>query len=266
MYKLLLVTDRPEIAQAFADVQGWELMGFRAPRVVSSKEEAVDRLARHHADAIAIGLPVEEAVELVTVLMERYPLMPVMRAAKVPETVRADAVELGQILDKVRADYSNDRYDEAEKLQLIRHAYFRDLIGGKVHSVDAMVRRLRLLRSRMDTERACVLIRLGLPEGDGYLADHWRYGSDRLEVAMRNIFGAELAGMRILVSVLPDERLFLLACPMFGEDAPAVQDGLTDIVMDQTKKSIEHVRDYLDIDLSVASIRVLPSLAALVNE
>lgn len=266
MYKLLVVTDRPEVAGAFESVTNWELMGFRAPRIMSTVEEAVNWLPCHHADGIAIELPYEQAIALVLELLAHYPLIPVMRAAADPAVIRADVMELGQILNTVHADYSDDRYDKAEKFQLCRHAYFRDLLSGKVHDADAMVRHLRLLRSMMDTDRACVLVQLGLPEDDGYLADHWRYGPDRLEVAMRNLFGAELAGMRILVSVLPDERLFLLACPMTGQKAPEDERELVDVVLGQTQASIEHVRDYLNIDLSIASVQVLPSLQALVTE
>lgn len=263
MYKLLLVTDRPEVVRAFEGVSNWELMGFRAPRIVTTVEEALERLQRHHADGIAIELPYEQSLALVMELLANYPLLPVMRASDDPAQVKADVLELGQVLNMVTADYSDDRYDKAEKFLLCRHAYFRELIAGRVPDAEAVVRRLRLLRSRMDPDRACVLIRLGLPDDDGYLADHWRYGPDRLEVAMRNIFGAELQGMRILVSVLPDERLFLLACPMVGEAAPDSDDELTNAVLTQTRASIEHVRDYLDIDLSIASVRVLPSLTAL---
>lgn len=262
MYKLLLATNSPEIASAFQGVRSWETRGFKTPRVVGSTEEAIASLAKHHADGIAIGLPTKDAVELVAHLMERFPLMPVMRAAEDTDTVLADVNELGTLLNQLHADYSNDSPSEAEMMQLLRHDYFRKVIGGQIHDPDAMIRHLRLLRSRMDTDRACVLIQLGLPDADGYLTDHWHYGPDRLEVAMRNIFGAELEGMRILVSVLPDGRLFLLACPMFGEEAPALE-RLTDVVLAQTHSSIQHVRDYLGIDLKVASVRVLRGLTEL---
>ena len=266
MYKLLLVTDRPEVVTAFQGVASWESRGFKSPRIVASADEALESLSRHHADGIAYALPREQAIALTLKLIQHYPLLPVMRAADDTATVIKDVAELEALLNRTHADYSDDRYNYAEMLQLARHEYFRSVIGGQIGDPDAMIRHLRLLRSRMDTDRACVLIQLGLPDDDGYLADHWRYGPDRLEVAMRNIFGAELAGMRILVSVLPDERLFLLACPMFGENAPGVDQGLTDIVMAQTRASIEHVRDYLDIDLKVASIRVLPALTALCSK
>ena len=148
-------------------------------------------------------------------------------------------------------------------LQLCRHDYFRTLLMGEVHDADAMTRHLRLLRSRMDPERSCVLLELGHPEDDGYLALHWHYGADRLEVAMRNFFHAELAGMRILVSVLPDERLYLLACPMVGMEAPADPEQLLRLVREHAEENIDDVREYLRIDLRVTSARVLKNLSEL---
>lgn len=42
---------------------------------------------------------------------------------------------------------------------------------------------------------------------------------------MRNIFGADLYGMRLLVSVLEDGRIYLLACPMLG--SMELPDGIS---------------------------------------
>lgn len=266
MYDLLVVTDKTEVIEAFQSVKNWELNGYRKPRIVATPEEALERIATHRVDAVAIELPYDQSMVIVYKLLESYPFISVMRASDDPQLVMADAMELGQILNKVYADYSDDRYDKAEMFQLIRHAYFREILLGHIKDPEAMIRHLRLIRSRMDPERACVLIRLGIPEGDGYLADHWHYGPDRLEVAMRNIFGGELAGMRILVSVLPDERLYLLACPMVGEDAPTDHDELMRIVTTQVNDSISHVSEYLNIDLRVEKTEILPSLASLTED
>ena len=56
MYKLLLATDRPEIMNAFGAIGSWESLGFKAPRMVSSAQGAIDSLKRHHADGIAYAL------------------------------------------------------------------------------------------------------------------------------------------------------------------------------------------------------------------
>ena len=41
---------------------------------------------------------------------------------------------------------------------------------------------------------------------------------ERLEMALRNIFGVEVAGLRILSCVLPGERILLLGCPMLNHE------------------------------------------------
>lgn len=66
---------------------------------------------------------------------------------------------------------------------------------------------------------------------------------------MRNIFGAELQGMRLLVSVLENDQIFLLACPMIGCEGVLVGDSMTGVVAGHAQEAIEHVHEYLDIDM-----------------
>ena len=147
-----------------------------------------------------------------------------------------------------------------------KHEFFRALIGGEITSRADTLRFLRLLRSRMDPDKSAVLVQLALPEDDEFLRNRWHYGVDRLEVALRNFFGAELAGMRILVSVLPDDRIYLLCCTMLGEDGPGEDVDMTQLIIDHAQGSIEHVREYLGMHLRLASIRVLPTLVELAQE
>jgi len=119
---------------------------------------------------------------------------------------------------------------------------------------------MRLLRSRMAWDKPCVVLQLVEAQHSDYFHGRWHYGAERLEVALRNFFGVELEGMRMLVSVLPDERVFLLACPMLGEEA---SDSMTGLVSSHAQDCMEHVREYLDLDLKIASIRVLSALTDL---
>lgn len=144
-------------------------------------------------------------------------------------------------------------------MQLARHEFFRRVIGGKEKSRERIRKYLRLLRSRMDATRPCVLMRLAMPEDAGYLPNHWHYGPDRLEVAMRNIFGAELSGMRLLVSVLENETIYLLACPMLEHDAPA-PDEAERIVVEHAAWACEHVREYLGLEMEIDGVRRLSTL------
>ena len=176
-----------------------------------------------------------------------------------------EANHLRVLLNYIHADFAEDQHTTEERLKRSRHQYFRELISGEVGSVEELHSRLRLLRSRMDPSKPCILAELAAPADDDFLHGRWHYGPDRLEVAMRNFFGAELKGMRILVAALPDERIFLLACPMlFAEDTPQ-EESMTRIVTEHAQEAMAHVREFLDLDLHIASMRVLPSLDALIE-
>ncbi len=99
--------------------------------------------------------------------------------------------ELRSLLNRTHADFSNDSFGEADMLQICRHEFFRALLSGRIASKQDVINRMRLLRSRMDLEAPCVLVDLSLPDGTEYLSGRWHYGTDRLEVALRNFFGAE---------------------------------------------------------------------------
>lgn len=260
MYKLLLATDKPEIMEAFQAVNSWESLGFKVPRMVSTVQGAMDSLKKHHADGIAFAFDETDNDALMNHLSQEYPILPIIAAGRNAGQVTDAVVELRSLLNRTRADFSNDSFGEADMMQLCRHEFFRGLIGGKVAEKADVIRRLNLLRSRMSPDKPCVLLELAMPEGDTFLTGRWHYGSDRLEVALRNFFGMELEGMRILVSVLPDERIYLLACPMLGEEAV---DSISGVVHHHAEESIAHVRKYLGLHLTIAGIRVLPGLTAL---
>ena len=260
MYKLLLVTDRPEVREAFSAVEDWGRLGFKPPRMAAGVDEATDSLTHHHADAVAVALPPEEEKKLLTAMScPKWHLRPVLDAADSRDQVIRDVMELELLLSRTHADYSNDPYSEETMMQLARHEYFRRVISGRETSPERLHRYLRLLRSRMDPDRPCILVQLVMPEDDDYLSAHWRYGPDRLEVAMRNIFGAELSGMRLLVSVLESEEIYLLACPMLDRETPD-PDQMEQLVMEHAAWGCDHVREYLNMELEVDGIRRLHSL------
>ena len=117
MYKLLLVTDRPEVESAFDSIPSWEDLGYRMVRKVSGADEAMAHLKAHHSDAIALALPEKEEHRLIEYLNERYPYRPIMRATADPKDITVWARETEQLLNRTHADYSNDPYSEAEMMQ-----------------------------------------------------------------------------------------------------------------------------------------------------
>ena len=56
MYKLLLVSDREDILDAFARIDNWERHGFKQPHIRHDFEGMLDSLSKHHSDAIAVAV------------------------------------------------------------------------------------------------------------------------------------------------------------------------------------------------------------------
>ena len=262
MYKLLLVTNDQAVRDAFAAV-AWENMGFKQPRMAANVEEAIASLKAYHADAIAIALPAAEDAALIKKLMAQYPELPVMEAPEKRGEVEIRVLELRKLLVRLNADISNDSYTLADQMMVVRHEYFRAMMDRRIPTGKDVVRMLRLVRSKMDPHRPCVVAELKMPAGSDFLKGRWQYGPERLEVALRNIFGVEVAGLRILSCVLPGERIILLGCPMLNHELETEEDSMTGVVSRHVQDCIDHVDEFLGIDLSIEAMHVLPALTAM---
>ena len=265
MYKLLLVTNHQAVRDAFAAV-AWEDLGFKAPRTAQSVEEAQASLKAYHADAVAVALPAEEDAALYQALMEQHPDLPVMEAPDKRGEVELRTLETRKLLVRLNADISNDNYTLSDQMMVCRHEYFRAMMDRRIPSGKDVERMLRLVRSKMDPHRPCVVAELKMPEGSDFLRGRWHYGPERLEMALRNIFGVEVAGLRILSCVLPGERILLLGCPMLHHEMETAEESMTGVVSRHVQDCIDHVDEYLGIDLTIASMRVLPALTAMASD
>lgn len=265
MYKLLLATNNQTVRDAFAAVD-WENLGFKEPRVAATVEEAAGSLKAYHADAIAIAFPPEIDSELIGQLMERWPNLPIIEAPVNPGEVELRVLELRKLLVRLNEDISNDSYTQADQLMAVRHEYFRAMMDRRIPSAQDVVRMLRLVRSKMDPYRPCVVAELKMPDSSDFLKGRWHYGPKRLEMALRNIFGVEVAGLRILSCVLPGERIILLGCPMLNHKLETEAESMTGVVSRHVQDCIDHVDEYLGIDLTIASMQVLPALTAMASD
>lgn len=262
MYKLLLVTNHQAVRDAFNAV-AWENMGFKEPRMVTTAEEALASLKVFHSDAIAIDLPAEEDAQLYQRLMALYPVLPVIDAPDKRGDVELRALELRKLLVRLNADISNDSYTSADQMMVVRHEYFRAMMDRRIPTGRDVVRMLRLVRSKMDPHRPCVVAEMKMPANSDFLRGRWHYGPERLEMALRNIFGVEVAGLRILSCVLPGERIILLGCPMLGHEMETAENSMTGVVSSHVQDCIGHVDEFLGIELSIAAMHVLPALTAM---
>ena len=265
MYKLLLATNDQAVRDAFAAV-AWENLGFKQPRLAASVEDVLISLKAFHADAIAIALPAGEDAALIEKLLAAYPDLPVMAASARSGEVEKHVLELRKLLVRMNADISNDSFTPADQLMVCRHEFFRALMDRRIPSGADVERLLRLVRSKMNPNRPCVVAELKMPANSDFLKGRWQYGPERLELALRNIFGVEVAGLRILSCVLPGERILLLGCPMLCHEVEAEGSSITGIVSHHVQDCIDHVDEFLGIDLTIAAMHVLPALTAMARD
>ncbi len=264
MYKLLLVSNRQEVQDAFASFEHWEALGFRPPRTTDSCDNAVACLNMHHADAVAVALPEAERIRLMKAL-EEWPYLPVMQASEDPAIITRNLQETEQVLSRIHVDYSNDRYDIREQMLMARHAYFRRFLAGYSDDEQAFRRKLKLLRSHMDPDKQCVLMHLQLDEMNDYMEVQWHYGVERLEVAIRNILRAEKHGVRMLLSMDGGKDAYLIACPMLGSEKMTPEELLA-IAEEHVDNGIEHLREYLGLKIQKDRVVLLPCLYDLPEE
>lgn len=266
MYKLLLISDQDDVLNAFASIQNWELHGFKPPHIRHDFDGAVDSLAKHHADGICICVCPAEEDKIMEYLQEKFPDVSIFEPGRSEEEVLRYLSELRTLLNRIHADYFNERFNTRDKLQSIRHEFFRKVLNGRVLTSEDLHRNMRLLRSRMDADRPCLLIQVSESADQDQLEGRWHEGKDRLEAALRNSFAGDLNGFHILPTVHDDGRILVLACPLRGVDINMTVDEMTAMLTSYAAESITHMKDFFGVDLHITEIRVLPSLTALCGE
>ena len=266
MYKLLLVSDQEDVLNAFEQVGNWERTGFKPPHIRHDFEGTTDSLSKHHADGISIAVSSpEEEKKILAYLQEYFPNVSIFQAGHNREEVLRYLNELNILLNRIHADFSNDRFLETDMLQECRHDFFRKVMTGKISGSADLIRNMRLLRSRMDPDRPCLLVELLQPaDADGdKLEGRWHYSQDRLELALRNSFGGDYEGIHILPTVHPDGRILVLCCPLYGVQTLIAHDSMTAVLTSHIAGGVEHLKEYFGLELHIKEIKVLPSLHVL---
>ena len=264
MYKLLLITDQDEVLEAFNEVENWEMTGFKYPHIRHDLEGTKDSLAKHHADGIAIAVAPEEEEKILAYLQENFPTISIFQAGRNRQEVLRYLNELNVLLNRLHADFSNDRFTQADMLQECRHEFFRKVMTGRVSSREELIRNMRLLRSRMDADRPCLLIELNQKADDEeQLEGRWHYSQERLELRLRKFIGGDIDGIHVLPVVHPDGRIQVLACPLHGVETTLAGDSMTAVITEHIQNGIVHMKEYFGLELTLREIRILPALSAL---
>ncbi len=264
MYKLLLVSDREEILNAFSQISNWEIHGFKQPHIRNSYEGAKDSLRKHHADGIAIAMtdPAEEE-QILAYLQDNFPFVSIFEAGTNETDILRYLQELKTLLNRVRADFSNDHLPEADVLQQVRHEFLRKVIVGRVVDASELRRNMRLLRSKMDADSPCLIVELEQSAVlDDRLEGRWAYGENRLESALMYAFGGNYLGMHIFPAVYTSGRIVVLSCPLLGSDQRLSEENMKTAITSHIQDGVDYLKQYQGLDLHITDIRVLPALTS----
>lgn len=260
MYRLLIVTNDQCVKDRIAAMEGWESLGFKPPRVRSTVEEAVECMEKHPIDAIAVDADPAFA-PLYAFLDEKRPAMLLFQieptAEKQLETVR----EVSNLLARMNADDSNDDCNPAAMLDQQRERWLGKVIAGAEDSRADLARRLRLYRCHEEMNVPCVLARLAMPDDDTFLSERWHYGSERLEIALRNFFGRGHAHMVIHVAVVSRDEVRVLCYPQNAAEGLSESAAFTYI--QETADQIDH---YLGLNMKVLEMRRIDGLQVFASQ
>ncbi|MCL1854512.1 MAG: hypothetical protein FWF86_02165 [Clostridia bacterium] len=263
MYRLLVVTKEPRVQDMFTAMEGWEAMGFKPPRIRESVDEAMESMKKHQIDAIALDdHPAFES--LIGSLNETNPTMPIFEIADDADAQWAVCKEVYQLLAQLHADNSNDDMDRIHRFQLARERWIKKLLCGMAPTKKSILANHRLLRCDERADSPRLYVRLHIPQGNSFIAERWHYGSDRLEVALRNFFGQEHDYLRFYPAVLsPKEvRVMVSSKPECWNGEELEPEQALGFIQDV----LEQIEDCLGLSMKLAEIRRMDSLTAFAAE
>lgn len=211
MYKLLLVSDKAEIRSLYEGFAEWEKLGFERPAVAASAQEGISKLSHSRFDAVSSLLSVSEGKQFFAYLSRRPEMLGM-------ETARDEARLRREISSARRALSSRDAARQMKQVDDITRAmqgeFFCDLLRGAAMDVSRIDESMRSLRmSSVLAQRPAAMSSFRLPQGDYFLAEVWRYGRERLENALKNIFENGDERMHFVLLIINPHHMRLLGLP-----------------------------------------------------
>ncbi|MDR0896534.1 MAG: hypothetical protein LBN04_01630 [Oscillospiraceae bacterium] len=144
----------------------------------------------------------------------------------------------------------------------MRLDFWDSLWNGEITSAHALERRLRVLGLPLGADAPCCRCVLRLAHGDAYLDHIWRYGRDRLRVAVGNLLPSEDRGVVYGVCRLTPRHVYILACATPGMDMAALQARAAEDINALTRA----LEQYLDLQSDLKEILPVPSIVQMGGE
>ena len=260
MYRLLLVSDKEEIRSLYEHFSEWENLGFERPAVASSAQEGIDLLSHSRFDAVSSLPSVSEGKQFFAYLSRRPEMLGM-------ETARDEARLRREISSARRALSSRDAARQMKQVddftRVMQGEFFCDLLRGAAMDENRIDERMRSLKMQaIEASRPVATSSFRLPQGDYFLAEVWRYGRERLENALRNIFENNDEHMYFVLLIINPHHMRLLGLPreeMTKEEACAQMTAH----LNRCQASLEA---YFELTLDIKRIVGYDSLYALGRE
>ncbi|OQB35302.1 MAG: hypothetical protein BWY09_02358 [Candidatus Hydrogenedentes bacterium ADurb.Bin179] len=144
----------------------------------------------------------------------------------------------------------------------MRLDFWDSLWHGQISNAAVLSRRLTVLELPVTTDAPCCKCVLRLTHGDAYLDHIWRYGRDRLRVAVGNLLPMADSGVVYGVCRLTPRHVYILACATEGVDADTLQERAhLDI-----QRLVRSLDEYLDLRSELKEIVPVEALAKLAED
>ncbi len=260
MYTLLLVSDKEEIRLLYEGFSEWEKLGFERPAIAACAQEGISLLSRSRFDAVSSLLSISEGKQFFAYLSRRPEMLGM-------ETARDEARLRREISSARRALSSRDAARQTKQLDDFTRAmqgeFFCDLLRGAAFSDMHIDERMHSLKVRsVSAERPAAMSSFRLPQGDYFLAEVWRYGRDRLENALKNIFENGDERMHFVLLIINPHHMRLLGMPREEMSRQEVLDQMT-THLSRCQASLEA---FFELTLDIKRVVDYDSLYALSRE
>ncbi len=257
MYKLLLATDREDIVERFREIK-WPALGFHEPLYAANATEAIRLLQTKGLDAVGFYFLDSEAKLLSAYLHTERPSLPVYSVTDDPAQQQVFILELRSVLNRLHADISDVPYDDDAMRLLMRDELVHSLLCGEIVDFSVVERQLKLIRSHVSSTRPCMVYEMDMPQGEIYMSEH-AHAAERLERALRNnFFGRYIDHIFYAVAVLTPRHIRLAAVPEAGLEQDL--DDYERRANEHVAKSIEMIKEYLNLDINVVDSGMIRSL------
>ena len=260
MYKLLLVSDKAEVRSLYEGFSEWEKLGFERPAVASGAQEGISLLSRSRFDAVSSLLSISEGKQFFAYLSRR-PEMLGMETARDEARLRREISCARRTLSSKDAARQMKQVDDFTRA--LQNEFFCDLLRGAPYNAEHIDERMYSLKMEVtDAGRPAALSSFRLPQGDYFLAEVWRYGRERLENALKNIFENGDARMHFVLLIINPHHMRLLALPREEMTRQEV-DAQMAVHLEHCRASLE---EYFELTLDIKRIVSYDNLYALGRE